>query len=180
MWSGVAKIQRHASSHCETAMPEISEKLKKLMKISPVVLVGQTLMVTLLVSLKNNENYRINKVIIFIFCILFFSLQATSVPYCQLVIANNFCCNKAQCDNWSDVGVIILRLKILESSTHYYFIPSINESSQGKNTSGFWTATSRFCNNDRENLEEIAFLSQKWIAKKSLFRETKLQSIYPM
>ena len=65
MLSGAAKIQKHASSHCETVMPEILEELKKLRKILPVVSVGQILMATLLVSLKNNENYRINKVIIF-------------------------------------------------------------------------------------------------------------------
>jgi len=41
------------------------EKLKKSMTISLVVSAGPIRMVLLLVSLKNNENYQINKLIIF-------------------------------------------------------------------------------------------------------------------
>ena len=123
MLSGVAKIQRHASSHCETAMPEISEKLKKLMKISPVVLVGQTLMVTLLVPLKNNENYRINKFIISHFLHLIFCIASSYLPLLSqtTVVAKHSVTTDL-------VSVLILRHKISRSSTQYYLKPNFNES----------------------------------------------------
>ena len=65
MWNGVTRTPKLVFSHCETVMPVISEELKKLMKTLLDVSVGQTHMVLLLVSLRNNENYRINKINIF-------------------------------------------------------------------------------------------------------------------
>ena len=64
MLNGATKIPKHAFSRLETDTRAILVKLKKSMTILPDVSVGRILMVLLLVTLKNSENYQINKLII--------------------------------------------------------------------------------------------------------------------